>query len=377
MYKILLVIISTYFLSIIYTSQIYANNNIKLDFNLTNNLYIESKDLNSTLFLYKSDIDLSEYNFSSTCRISSKLVWTNKDYYLFKLIYLDNECNSEDIFLVNQNEKIIRTEKVKIFNNSFLYNYFLDFNYLELEWLKYDIEKKIYDLSASIKNNSKIKIKENRKIKENNYILWIINHILLKRNEKYIIPVSWKVISNSPSRIPNARRPYRSDITDWIHHWWDVYWPLEDKAISIDDSLVIRVVSGFKYSDLWKLNKSSNLSDLDKAKNLDIYRWNQVWLKTMKWDIVFYSHLTNISENIKEWKLIKKGDFIWTTGITWVPDKNYKDYHLHFTIHKTPYTPAKVWKYTIDNYLLWDWYFKWKPLEYVLKNQDNIFMKNK
>lgn len=218
-----------------------------------------------------------------------------------------------------------------------------------------------------------MKIKIERKIKEINYIKWIIEHILLKREENYVMPVLWKTISDHPSRVPNARRPYRDSITDGIHHWWDIYWPLWEDTISIDDGLIVRVIRDFEYSDLSKLNKSSNLSDLEKAKNLDIYRWNQVWIKTMKWDIVIYSHLTEVSWNIREWELITKWDFVGTTWITWVPDKNYKDYHLHFTIHKNPFDSGKVWEYTINDYLLWDWYYKWKTISYVLENQNKIF----
>ena len=218
-------------------------------------------------------------------------------------------------------------------------------------------------------------MKNERKLQEARYLLWVLENILKMREEKYAIPVVWWVISDNPSRIPNAWRPYREAITDGIHHGWDVYWPLWEETISIDDGIVVRIVRGFEYSDLSGLNWSNNLSNLEKAQNLDTYRWNQVWIKTMKWDIVFYSHLTEVSKYLQEWNFISKWDYVGTTGITGVPDKNYKDYHLHFTIHKNPYIPGNAWKYTINDYLLWDWYFKWDSAAYTIENQNKMFEK--
>lgn len=369
---IFIIILLSVFLSVWgYTTN--AENTLRLDFQLTNNIYLNSGKINDTLFLYESDIDLSSYSFISECKINSKFIWNEGKYYLFKITYIGNTCDKNTVSFVAPDSQIIRTEPVTIIEKPHLYDYFLDYSTWDLEELKNTLTMKREELTSSLWNTPKLKLKQARKVDEINYLLWLINYIVLQRDEKYIVPVLWKSISNNVSRVPNARRPYRKDITDGIHHWWDVYWPLEDQTVAIDDALVVRVVRDFEYSDLWKLNRSSVLSELDEAKNLDIYRWNQVWLKTMKWDLVFYSHLTEISDTIVEWEIIKQGDFVWTTGITGVPDKNYSDYHLHFTIHKNPYIRKKAWKNTIDDYLLWDWYFKWKSISYVLQNQNKIF----
>lgn len=379
MYKIAILVLSIIFL-FIYNARLYtvsASNNIEVDFNLTKNIYLDSDELNTTYLVYKSSLSLSNYKLISECNIDSNFLQSNNNLYIFKVRYLNNNCTSKRIHLTSKKGDIVSTERLNIYSKKKLYNTFLDYNTSDLEKIQTKLNKKLLELNDYVSKNNKNRnrsiIKKKRKINEVIYISKIVEHIISKRKEKYAIPVKWKLISSDPSKVPNAWRPYRSKITDWIHHWWDVYWSLEDKTISIDDALVIRIVRDFEYSDLSKLNKSYSLSDLDKAKNLDIYRWNQVWLKTMKWDVVFYSHLTDISKNIKEWKIISKWDFIWTTGITWVPDKNYKDYHLHFTIHKNPYISTKAWKYTIDDYLLWDWYFKWESISYVLENQKRIF----
>lgn len=352
----------------------FAYSNVELSLKLADNIYLDSSNsLEENLFLYKSDYDLKQYKLSSLCNISSELTWSNGKYYLFKVKYLDDNCSNSNISLINEKEEIIRTEKINIFSKSKIYNIFLDYKTSDLKEFNKTLNNKLRKLLENKSKKPKLKIKIERKIKEINYIKWIIEHILLKREENYVMPVLWKTISDHPSRVPNARRPYRASITDGIHHWWDIYWPLWEDTISIDDGLIVRVIRDFEYSDLSKLNKSSNLSDLEKAKNLDIYRWNQVWIKTMKWDIVIYSHLTEVSWNIREWELITKWDFVGTTWITWVPDKNYKDYHLHFTIHKNPFDSGKVWEYTINDYLLWDWYYKWKTISYVLENQNKIF----
>ncbi|MDD3145454.1 MAG: M23 family metallopeptidase [Candidatus Gracilibacteria bacterium] len=380
MYKIFVIILSSIigFISLIFYysafSSVYAtDDSIQLDLKLTNNIYLDSDNLNNTLFLYKSDYDLKQHKFTSSCSINSKLIGSNSKYYLFEVKYLDDNCDDGNISLVSEEKEVVRNEKINIFSKSKIYNIFLDYNTSDLEKFNMILNNKLEELVNNKTKNRKFKIRKDRKVQEINYIKGIIEHILLKREENYVMPVLGKTISDHPSRVPNARRPYRASITDGIHHGWDIYGPLGEETISIDDGLVVRVIRDFQYSDLSKLNRSSNLSDLEKAKNLDIYRGNQVWIKTMKGDIVIYSHLTEVSSNIKEGEIINKGDFVGTTGITGVPDKNYKDYHLHFTVHKNPFDSDKVGNYTIDDYLLWDWYYKGRTISYVLENQNKIF----
>jgi len=59
-----------------------------------------------------------------------------------------------------------------------------------------------------------------------------------------------------------------------------------------------------------------------------------------------------------------------------VPEKEYKDYHLHFAIHKNPYNKVRAGKYDIEDYMKWDWYYKGESKEHILENQRNIFNDN-
>ena len=144
-------------------------------------------------------------------------------------------------------------------------------------------------------------------------------------------------------------------------------------ALSMTETEIVPSVEGLNVTGTvpvvdWKID--------EKLRNLDLLRWNQVWLKTSKWDVVFYSHLNEIYSNIIEWNLIKAGTTLWTIWITWIPDKNYTDYHLHFAIHKNPYNNEKIGQNNLEDYMKWDWYFKWKSKEFILQNQSNIFSSN-
>jgi hypothetical protein len=135
-------------------------------------------------------------------------------------------------------------------------------------------------------------------------------------------------------------------------------------------------VRDFQFSDLSKLKKGENISYYDKVNNLDILRWNQVWLKTMKWDVVFYAHLDEVYDDIQVWNIIPRWYPLWTVWKTWVPDKDYNDYHLHFELRKNPYSIKNAWKYSLYDYMTWDWYFKWDTRESIKQKQYTIFEKN-
>ena len=174
--------------------------------------------------------------------------------------------------------------------------------------------------------------------------------------------------------IPNAGRPYRKHYTDWIHHWWDIMAPRGTMTSAIDDGIIIRVVRDFSYEDISKIVKNWKISYEQKLRNLDILRWNQVWLKTTKWDVMFYSHLWKIEDNIVEWAFVSVWQNIWTIDKTWVPDRNYSNFHLHFPIMKNPYNIEKAWKYSWEDYMAWDWYLKWETPDEIIRDQKNIFL---
>jgi hypothetical protein len=96
----------------------------------------------------------------------------------------------------------------------------------------------------------------------------------------------------------------------------------------------------------------------------------------MKWEVVFYSHFDKIYKNITEGILVKKWQVLWNIWVSGIPDKKYDDYHLHFTIMQNKYLKEKAWQYKNNDYLYWDWKFKWESLEYILDNTYNIFDKS-
>ena len=219
-------------------------------------------------------------------------------------------------------------------------------------------------------------LKKKRRYNEYSYELDVINLILSWRKQKYISPMVWYRIPDTYFKIPNSPREYRKEYTDWIHHWWDMDSPFWEEVIALDDWIIVRIVRGFDYSDLWKIKRWNNLTYEEKLKNLDLLRWNQVWLKTVKWDVVFYSHLDKFFSYINEWMIIKSWIPLWTVWISWIPDKSYNNSHLHFAIMKNPYNKYLAWSYDILDYMKWDWLFMNKDMEYIIENTKNIFVYN-
>ena len=355
------------------------DNSTKIAFQLSDNIYLDSLKLNNTKIIFNSKDDLSEYKIKSMCDIFSNLTYNNWNYYMFDLKFFDNECDSENFILVNDELDIKIQFNLNLISEYDILSKMLDLETDRLIQFKNIIDSKVLLYSKFIKydklieDNYYVFLEKNRLLNEAIYSKNIIDNIITKREEKYIVPVAWYDIPTSTVKIPNSWRWYRSDYTDGIHHGWDIDWDFWEQVIALDEWIIVRVVSDFSYSDLNAIKRWENLTDDDKLRNLDILRWKQVWLKTMSWDVVMYSHLNDIFTNIKVWEVVRKKQPLWTIWITWVPDKNYKDYHLHFAIQKNPFIPNKVGYYDIDDYMRWDWLFKWESSGYIVANQWKYF----
>ena len=351
------------------------NGPVVLEYNSGKNIYPADLELNKTKLLFRSAVDLSDITITSSCDTYSKMSYNKNDLYYFELKYFSN-CKDGSISLINNEGQTIYSSELEIIEEYSLYNSFVDYPSEKIQNTQLFLSKKLLSLSSeNLSNNLLLRQKQQREINEVIYLQNFLQDILDQRDEKYLVPVAGYNIATSLSKIPNAGRPYRSDYTDGIHHGWDVGSQLWENVRALADSMVIRVVSEFEFEDLNNLDKSENLTYEDKLENLDILRWNQIWLKTAKWDVVFYSHLQDISTHIKEWMMVRKWETLWTIGISWVPDKNYTDYHLHFPVHKNPYNKDSDTPYTYLEYMKWDWYYKWESLQYVLSNQDELFQK--
>lgn len=368
--------------SLVYWKWINSSDLDKVDM-LSENIFSDSSDLNWLLFKINTSLDIKEYKVFSKCSVSSRFLGKKDDDNYFKITFLDNSCNNKYLSLKNKEETTSNFNfKIKTFSESKIFDIFSDLSDPILDTSLIKLNSNILKASKYKKYNNTLWLdyftfmKKNRFYKELLYKQKILKNIINKRKNKYIIPVKWYEISKKPSRIPNAWRPYRESYTDWIHHWWDVPAPFKEDVIAIDDWVVVRVVREFSYEDLDRVKYWENLSYFDKTKNLDILRGKQVWLKTSKWDVVLYSHLNKVYSNIKEWDIIKVWTPVWTIWISWIPDRNYTDYHIHFSVQKNPYNLKRAGKYNFNDYMTWDWYFKWKSNSYILENQSNIFVTN-
>ena len=374
-YIIVLISVVFWVVTVFWTDLIFVPQVNNSEF-LSKNIFLDDRKMQSTYVLFSSNSDLSNYDLNSSCNINSKFFWEKDDKYVFKITYLE-ECSNSIVFLQTKEKVIIKNSftKLNLFNRSNLFEFFVDKTTYNLENTYKIIKKNIFELKSKSKNKllGLELLQVERKILEFEYQEKFLREILDSRKQKYTVPVSWHKISEKKNEIPNSGRPYRNTYTDWVHHGWDIVAPNNTPVIALDNSKVIKIIKDFVFSDLSKMKKTWNISIQDKHNNLDILRWNQVWLKTSKWDVVFYSHLSKVSENIKVWSMVSRGDYLWNIWITWVPDINYKNYHLHFSVMKNPYIKSKVWKYSLIDYMKWDWYFKWKSLDYVIENQKNIF----
>lgn len=362
------------------------NNYIKSHNLISKDIYINSNSRDN-IVIYKSDKDLTNYSLSSTCKLDQKFIKKINSNYIFYFKFLDSKCTNPYLYLKNMDDKIISSLiKVNLIDDLSLINKLTDYKSDDLRNMKKDLltqidEYKNYSRQSwSIVKNIDF-LEKNKIYKNANYLKSKINYILEEREKNYLMPVSGYWLAKRWDRkmlstIPNAGRPYRLDTTDWIHHGWDIMAPLYTPVRALSEWTIIRVVNWFQFDDInKKLRKWKNLSFKDKMYNLDVFRWNQIWLKTLKWDIVFYSHLYSINPEIKEWMFISEWMNMWKIWITWVPDKAYSNYHLHFEIAKNPKNIDRVGTYTFEEMMNWDYVWKWLTNDQIFDLQDKLFRK--
>lgn len=358
---------------------VFAWNGTKIEFKSSSNIFLDSLSLNKTQVIFSSKSWIDNLKVYWDCWVNGKLITQNSYLYWYELKFLEKNCDKTNAKVVFDFWDSKLTTSYDINSRFNLYNKYLDYSTIYLSKSIINLSKaidvlswyKIYD--NSIHNNLYDFKSNNRRLEELEYMKWFLQKIIDDRTQKYKIPLKDGRMSTLSSKLPNAWRPYRADYTDWIHEWWDFDWDFWETVYSIDNWIVVRVVDTFYFSDFDNIVRWDNLTNLERRKNLDILRWKQVWIKTMKWDLAFYSHLDSVFWDISEWDVVMKWQPLWTIGITGVPDKNYSDYHLHLELRKNPYINDNAWKYSFIDYMWWDWYFKWEKESYILENQDNIF----
>lgn len=112
--------------------------------------------------------------------------------------------------------------------------------------------------------------------------------------------------------------------------------PMGTPVQALSKGKIIRIKNDWSWDDFNAL-KRENLTRDDEFLNLDIFRGNQVWLQTMDGNVTFYSHLSKISDDIVLGASVDKGTYLGNIGRSGVPDKNYKNLHLHFEIQQNPF----------------------------------------
>jgi len=91
----------------------------------------------------------------------------------------------------------------------------------------------------------------------------------------------------------------------------------------------------------------------------------------MDGNVTFYSLLSKISPNITVGTVVHAGTYLGNIGVTGVPEKNYKDIHLHFEIQQNPfredmknptYLDIMRWDYMGENMKRSDIYAKMREI---------------
>lgn len=189
--------------------------------------------------------------------------------------------------------------------------------------------------------------------------IWFLQDLLRRRwdEDTYLSPVPWHRVPLGANIIPGAGRPYRMDTTDGIHHGWDIYADIGTPVAAIDDGYILRKVSAFDESDFAHIDRSQPLTPEKQAMNLDIFRGNQVWLLTDRWEVVFYSHLNTLTD----WEVgsrVSRWDILGSVGVSGVPEKDYPHSHLHFEIQTPNLASLPRFIPKLETILSWSWVAK-------------------
>lgn len=353
---------------------------VALSSKVSPNIYTDSVNLNSTILGFSSPSDLSLYQVHSNCEVQSQYLENFWSIYYFKVKF-PKDCKNPNIVLKNGEEVLLNTTtKLNFVSQAKLFEMLVDYSTQDLQNFEKSLLREVTSLSLyknydgkNIGKNYEF-LKKQRKYEEASYKKELVSYILERRSQKYISPVVGKTLPESNhSKIPNTARPYRAEYTDGIHHGWDIDGDIGEEVVALDDGVIVRTVENFDFADLDRINHNQNLTQEEKIKNLDILRGKQVWLKTSKWEVIFYAHLNKVFDYVEEGTFVSVGTPLGTIGNSGVPEKDYDDYHLHFEVQVNPYDKNLAGTYTFEDYLKWEWKTKWLPAADVIKNQKEIF----
>ncbi|MDD2515619.1 MAG: M23 family metallopeptidase [Candidatus Gracilibacteria bacterium] len=366
---------------------------IKIISNLNQLIYTGNEGTNNTIISINTSKNIDYVQINSNCTITKSFLgkkeFAENFLYIFKITF-KGDCKNPIINVGNKTNTTNDSIKLKSLEYSNFLNNLLDLSKETLinEKKKLDQEstkmtKKIKDLnkkecsktsylvygSGTLSSQVSQTIELNYEKKLYNLKSSVIKSVLDNAEIKYKLPVPGYRFSTRKSAIPNSAKDYRKDITDGIHHGWDIFAPLNTPVVATGKGIVIRIQNGFSWQDFDKIKRGS-LTEDDELLNLDILRGNQVWLKTLDGNVTIYAHLSKINPNLKIGKIINSGDYIGNIGVSGVPDKDFADFHLHFEIQLNPKN-----KQQNNNLDIMRWNFLGKGLDMaqILLKQQKLF----
>ena len=365
----------------VFWGNIVFSNEIRYVSGNSDEVFLDNPDLDSVYVVFQSNINISGAEIVSVCDISYNFEENYRDMYLFELDYSQApDCKNGSFVLKVDNQIVANASgQVTLLSKNVMKYNFIDFDNNTLRAYLSDItttvsENRIYQNYTGKQKIQYFKyLRGQRSYMDANYKWEILREILVSRGKKYSSPVPWYNISELAHKIPNTARPYRASYTDGVHRGWDIDSPFRSDVAALDDGYIVRIVSWLNGSNFSQIVYGENIGDSQKLKNLDILRGNQVWLKTMKWDVVFYSHLDEIVSDLKEWDFVSRGEILWKTWVSGVPEAWYDDFHLHFAVMQNPYNVDLAGSYDFGDYMAWDWKTKGMSHSEVIAAQKEIF----
>lgn len=224
--------------------------------------------------------------------------------------------------------------------------------------------KNTIEITRLLNTDTKLSTLKTRKIIRN------IGSVLEARNAQFLMPISGAKLPEKDTHLPNSARPFRADVTDGIHHGWDFYVNQWTPVLAIEEGRIVHLKRDFSWKEMDHLYDAS--SELGQQENLDIYRWNTVYLKTLSGHVAIYAHMADIPSKLKVGDYVAAGSIIGHVGDSAVPDKKYL-YHLHFELAMNPFRDERAGTYTFEDYLVWSWFGKGKTTTWVRENDNTLF----
>ncbi|MCH8518463.1 M23 family metallopeptidase [Candidatus Gracilibacteria bacterium] len=368
----------------IYTSQntLKITNEARFVSDLGRTVYLDNEELRSVLLVFRGSDNIKGYKIHSVCNTHSEYKFSYRDIHFFLLEYLDEHCENSTVALKNQDIIISRSLGTLSFSSrNKEFSVLLDMDDAQLSGYDHELARRLRGIGVFRNYNQNITLQtlpnhfKKYQALEIGYMRRLIGDIQEGRQKKYISPVPGYHIEKQANKVPNAGRPYREGYTDGVHHGWDIDAPLGTPIVALDDGIIVRVRDGFKADDFREIVYGSDVSYEQQLENLDILRGNQVWHKTLKGEVIFYSHLDEVNPGLQDGMYIERGSYIGTVGITGVPGTGYEDFHLHFDVKIPPFTPGREGTYTLMEYMKWPWSGKGQSRQDVYSLIDTMFEK--